>query len=155
MGIEENKAIVQRYYDHVSRGERADADALFADDATWWVAGVPERLPIAGQRTLTEHRAMLRDQIAPHLSNGVRTTVTGMTAEGDRVAVEMENYARTASGKIYNNRFHLLFEIRNSRIHAVREYLDTLHAEDALLDGRTGRASARCTSRTSKSTCLN
>ncbi|MFI2664274.1 nuclear transport factor 2 family protein [Micromonospora carbonacea] len=51
----------------------------------------------------------------------------------------MENYARTASGRICNNRFHLLFEIRDGRIHAVREYLDTLHAEDALLDGWTGR----------------
>lgn len=39
-----------------------------------------------------------------------------MAAEGDRVAVE--NYARTASGKIYNNRFQLLFEIRDGRIHA-------------------------------------
>ncbi|MBB5825843.1 nuclear transport factor 2 family protein [Micromonospora carbonacea] len=139
MGIDENKAIVQRYYDHVSRGERAEADALFADDATWWVAGIPEQFPIAGQRSLTEHQAMLREKLAPRLPNGVRTTITGMTAEGDRVAVEMENFARTASGRIYNNRFHLLFEIRDGRIHAVREYLDTLHAEDALLDGWTGR----------------
>jgi uncharacterized protein len=136
MTIEQNKDVVQRYYDHVSRGERAEADALFADDATWRVVGRPEQLPIAGLRPLAEHKTMLRRWVMPNLPTGVRTTITGLTAEGDRVAVEMENYAVTAAGKVYNNQFHLLFEVRDGRIHTVREYLDTLHAKDALFDGQ-------------------
>lgn len=135
--VEANKDLVRRYYEHVSNGERAQADALIADDATWWIAGDPAQFPIAGRRPIAEHQAMLRRWVAPSLPNGVRTRITGMTAEGDRVAVEMENQAQTAAGKLYNNRFHLLFEVRDGKIRAVREYLDTLHAEAVLLDGRT------------------
>lgn len=137
---EANKDLVRRYYEHVSNGERAKADALIADDATWWIAGDPAQFPIAGCRPIGEHQAMLRRWVAPNLPNGVRTRITGMTAEGDRVAVEMENEAETAAGKHYSNRFHLLFEVRGGKIHAVREYLDTLHAEATLLDGRTSLA---------------
>lgn len=79
---------------------------------------------------------MLREWVIPNLPHGVRTTVTAMTAEGDRVAVEIEAYAETASGKVYRNHIHLLFETRGGRIYAVREYLDTLHAMEVLLDGR-------------------
>jgi len=85
MSTELNKRIVQRYYDLVSGGQRAQADALFAADATWWIVGDPTRFPIAGLRPIAEHQAMLRRHVAPHLPNGVRATVTGMTAEGDRV----------------------------------------------------------------------
>ena len=139
MSTDQNKQIVQRYYQLVSQGERAQADALFAADATWWIAGDPTQFPIAGLRPIAEHQAMLRQRIAPNLPNGVRTTVTGMTAEGDRVAVEMENYAETASGKIYANRFHLLFVLEDGRIREVREYFDTQHAADVLLSGRASR----------------
>jgi hypothetical protein len=50
-------------------------------------------------------------------------TPKGITAEGDRVAVEAESYGETASGKIYNNLYHFLFEVRGGKIQAVREYL--------------------------------
>ena len=50
------------------------------------------------------------------------------------MAVEAESYGETASGKIYNNLYHFLFEIRDSKIQSVREYLDTMHAQEVLLD---------------------
>ena len=61
-------------------------------------------------------------------------TPKGLTAEGDRVAVEAESYGEMATGKIYNNLYHFLLEVRDGKIHAVREYLDTMHAKEVLLD---------------------
>lgn len=133
-GIEENKRVVRRYYAAVSGGRRDEATALLADDATWWIAGKPEQFALAGLRSLQEHQELLRERLAPALPHGVEIMITGMTAEGDRVAVEMENRARTADGRIYNNQFHMLFVVRDGKIHAAREYLDTQHAADLLLE---------------------
>jgi hypothetical protein len=56
-----------------------------------------------------------------------------MTAEDDRVSVESETYGViTATGKVYNNTYHYLFTIRDSKIVSVREYMDTEHIQDVL-----------------------
>jgi uncharacterized protein len=135
MSVEsDNKQVVRDYYRHVSAGERDAADALLADDATWWIAGKPERFALAGERTMAEHRRLL-GTIASALPHGVRVEVRAMTAEGDRVAAETETHGISAAGTVYDNRFHMLFVIRDGKIVHVREYLDTLHAKQVLLDG--------------------
>jgi uncharacterized protein len=129
----ETKAVVRAYYDAVAGGRRDEALALFAGDATWWIAGDPERFALAGLRGLAEHQRLLRERVVPRLPHGVEITITGLTAEGDRVAVEMENRALTADGRVYANRFHLLFVVRDGAIHEVREHLDTQLAAEVLL----------------------
>ena len=66
------------------------------------------------------------------MPNGLKITVKGVTAEGNRVAVEAESYGEHANGKIYNNFYHFLIECENGKVAAVREYLDTMHANDVL-----------------------
>lgn len=68
------------------------------------------------------------------MPKGMRVTPTGLTAEGDRVAVEAESSGETATGRTYNNQYHFLFEVRDGKIQAAREYLDTLYAKEVLLD---------------------
>jgi ketosteroid isomerase-like protein len=63
---------------------------------------------------------------------GMLATFKGITAEGDRVAVEVEADGTTASGKNYHNSYHFLFQLRDGEIVAVREYMDTLHLFDVL-----------------------
>jgi ketosteroid isomerase-like protein len=58
--------------------------------------------------------------------------VTGVTAEGDKVAVEAESHANMKSGKTYQNKYHFLITIQDGKIQAVKEYLDTAHADDVL-----------------------
>lgn len=48
--------------------------------------------------------------------------------------VEAESHGETARGKLYHNQYHFLFEIRGGQIQAVREYLDTMHAKEVLVD---------------------
>ena len=62
-----------------------------------------------------------------------------MTAEDDRVAVEAESMAKLVNGERYHNRYHFLFVLRDGRIQAVKEYLDTLHAMSALGAARASR----------------
>ena len=53
-----------------------------------------------------------------------------MTAEDDRVVLQWTSRARTASGRPYENGCIGVFQIRDGRIAAVREYMDTLYAHD-------------------------
>ena len=38
-----------------------------------------------------------------------RLILTGITAEGDRVAIEAQGYAKLKNGKTYENLYHFLF----------------------------------------------
>jgi hypothetical protein len=39
----------------------------------------------------------------------------------------------TAAGKRYHNQYHDLLIVRDGKIHAGREYLDTAHAQDVIV----------------------
>lgn len=123
-----NKQIVTRFLELFSSGAVTETMAMMTDDATWWVAGT---MPISG----TYDKAAFT-----HLLSGVLETCTGpiqitprtFTVEGDRVALEAESYTQTRNGRIYNNLYHFVFKLRDGKIAAVKEYLDTMHANAVL-----------------------
>ena len=55
-----------------------------------------------------------------------------MTAEGDRVAVEARSSAEHVNGKSYRNEYHFLFVAKNGKLWRVKEYLDTMHANEVM-----------------------
>jgi ketosteroid isomerase-like protein len=131
MTTEANKRLVQEYLEYCSDGNYEAAFPLLAESLEFWVAGHPDEFPGAG--TMNKAQFMkLASAFGTRIPNGLKVTVRGMTAEGDRVAVEAESYGETASGKIYNNQYHYLFEVRDGQIQSVREYMDTLHANTVM-----------------------
>lgn len=126
MSIEANKAIVRDFWETFSAGRYAAALDMLADDATWLVQGTTA---LSGSYTKAQFEALLGD-ITPQAPNGIRVTPKVMTAEADRVSVEAESYGEITNGKIYQNSYHFMFVIRDGKITAVREYLDTEHVTD-------------------------
>ena len=128
MGTEDNKQIVRRFLEAFSQSRFDEALGMMSDNATWWVAG---RFPLSGTKSKQEFQQLLGGiggEINGHLSIAPKSFV----AEGDRVAVEAESKADFKNGRKYNNQYHFLFEVRNGKIEAVREYLDTMHANDIM-----------------------
>jgi uncharacterized protein len=128
MNAEENKKIVLGFIENMSAGNAAAAFGALADSATWWVAG---NFALSGTKTKAEF-AELAGGLAPKIDGGLKLTPKGVTAEGDRVAVEAESYAKMKNGKTYQNQYHFLFVVRDGKIHSVKEYLDTTHAAEVL-----------------------
>ena len=131
MGIAENKELARRFIDAISRGDIEAIRNSFADDGTVWTIGT---LPISGtfgaaQVAEASHRVL---DLFPE---GLKITIKGMTAEGDRVAIEAESYGRHVSGKTYANVYHFLMRARGGKIVEWREYLDTEHAREVLCKG--------------------
>ena len=132
MSAEENKKIVLGFFENFSSGKMEQALGMMADNATWSVMGKPDKFALAGTKTKAQFSELVKG-IGAAMPKGLRVTPKGVTAEGDRVALEAESYGETANGKVYNNMYHFLIEVRGGKIQAVREYLDTIHAQDVLV----------------------
>jgi ketosteroid isomerase-like protein len=126
--LEQNKAVVRRFFDLLSAGDADGLMAIYADTFFCWTAG---SLPFSGTHPRDEAKAMIRG-VAAVFPTGWRFTVRTLTAEEDRVAAEAECSGVHVSGKRYEQRYHFLFRIRNGNIHELREYFDTMHANDVL-----------------------
>jgi ketosteroid isomerase-like protein len=117
-----NKETALKFVDSMSRGEMDMS--MLTDDVEWWVPGrgtmsKADFLELAGGfQSLVEGKISL--------------TVDGVTAEGDRVAVEAESHGELKNGKIYNNTYHFLFVFRDGKICLSKEYNDSAHANWAL-----------------------
>ncbi len=123
MTVEENKALVTRFWHAFSSGRYDEVLGMLSDDATWWVAG---KTALSGTYSKLEFEKLL-GQITPMAPKGLRVTPKLLTADGDRVSVEAESFAEINNGRTYNNIYHFMMVIRDGRFSAVREYLDTEH----------------------------
>jgi len=128
MSVEENKKVVANFFEAMNAGNGAALLGALADSATWWVGG---NFAISGTKTKAQF-AELMGQIGAKVAGPLRVTPVGITAEGDRVAVEAESYAKMKSGETYENKYHFLFIVRDGKIASVKEYLDTSHASEVL-----------------------
>jgi ketosteroid isomerase-like protein len=129
---QESTKVALTFLAHLSDGEIEAALDLIADDVVWWLAGEPEQFAIAGTKDKAQLAEMLAT-IGKGMPNGIRLTITGVTTEGDRVAVEMNADGISATGREYHNHYHDLFEVHDGKIHAAREYLDTAHAQEVII----------------------
>ena len=126
MSIESNKQLIRDFMKSFTAGDMKAVLGLMADDATWWIGG---SFPMSGTKTKAQ-MAELLGGIGASLPQGLSLTPKAFTAEADRVAVETESYGKHVNGKVYSNQYHFLFEVRDGKIKTIREYLDTMHAND-------------------------
>lgn len=128
MSCEQNKAVVTAFLATFSTGNvPAIMDGLH-DGATWWVSGsIPG---MSGVYSKEELGALLGGVADVYEEGRLKITPNGMICEGDLVAVEAQSFATMKAGGVYNNRYHFLFVVQDGKVKAVREYMDTKHAQE-------------------------
>lgn len=129
MSTDENKALAAEFFARFTAGDIDGALATMNDDATWWIPGKPESAPNAGLYD-KERIARLFHAMQGRLKEGLKMIVLSSIAEGDRVALEVESFGELTNGRSYRQEYHFLITLRDGKISAVREYLDTQHAYD-------------------------
>ncbi|HTO98063.1 MAG TPA: nuclear transport factor 2 family protein [Myxococcales bacterium] len=129
MTLDANKRIAGELFERFSAGDIPGVLALMTDDVTWRIPGKPELTPVAGLFE-KERLGKLFRRMLSQLENGLKMTVIGSVAEGDKVAVEVESSGDLKNGRRYRQQYHFLITLREGKIAAVREYLDTHHAFD-------------------------
>ena len=128
MGIEENKALVREYFLRMQAGDPTVAE-MMAEDITWWV---PQSSELGGTHRGKAAVLALMGKGGDLYQLPLRVTVEEMVAERDQVCVQLVVEAKTAAGLPYRNDYHFAFRIRDGKLIAVREYVDTKYASDLL-----------------------
>ena len=123
-----NKEIAIKFFEALSSGSEAYLD-FYNDDSVIWTAGDND---IGGTRTKKEIIDFAQGILAAFPS-GITFNITGITAENERVAVEVSGDAIHASGQPYNNQYNFLLTIKNGKILELKEYMDTQLAAKILL----------------------
>jgi ketosteroid isomerase-like protein len=122
MSVEaENKARVARFFEALNAGDSRAIVESYAQDGAVWTSG---RTMISGTFDKAQISAA-STAIFDAFPAGLKFTVHGMVAEGDKVAVEAESDGVHASGARYNNLYHFLFEFRGGKLVLLKEYMDT------------------------------
>ena len=129
MSHSRNTQLARSFFERFNDNDVAGAVDLLADDATWWLAGKPDKLPGTGLLNKAQITEVFR-RMSARLPEGLRMTVTGTLTEGDRVSAEVVSHGVLANGRVYDNAYHMLITLRDGRIAAVKEYYDTQHVWD-------------------------
>ncbi|GGN23040.1 nuclear transport factor 2 family protein [Streptomyces fuscichromogenes] len=130
----DNTGLVLSFFESFNAGDAEAAFALLDEEAVWWVAGKPDRFPLAGDYD-KDGLLRLLGTVGQAMPNGVDLKVTSTTTQDDRVVVEAESHGVSAAGKVYDQRIIYVFQLHDGKIRQVREYLDTQHAVDVLVTG--------------------
>jgi uncharacterized protein len=130
VGTEENRAIIERFYELMNSRRFEQMWALCSSDAQWGGGGNPPK----GMGSIERMRQIIVDPMPIFVGGGIQFTLHAMTAENDRVAAEVESYAELTNGGVYNNHYHMLFVLRERKIVEIKEYGDTLHARRVFVD---------------------
>jgi len=68
--------------------------------------------------------------IRERFPQGLKITVRSIIAEGNKVAVHVNNHAVRMDGRIYDNKIVTLMKIENGLIVESKEFLDTIHVNE-------------------------
>src|SRR4051794_254518 len=128
MGVSENKQVVQTFLDAGARGDIPTCFAQLTEDIAWTNIGHTKYSgTFTGKADLTSR---LLGPLFGQLAGGIRSTIHNVVAEGELVVVQSTGEATTTSGRAYNNTYCQVFTIRDGKIGAVTEYMDTAMVND-------------------------
>ena len=126
--LDVNKTVAASFFEHLSNGDVNALMDLYAEDCTCWTAGT---LPFSGTHPKAVVPAMV-EGVHGVFPAGLKFSVQSMIAEGDCVSVEAQSTGEHVSGQTYHQHYHYVFVIREGKIHRIKEYFDTMHANDVL-----------------------
>lgn len=130
--IEDNKQRVRDFFDAMQRADAAAIAGAYADDGHVYTMGNTLISGRSGKQQILEFAGSVLDSFP----QGLDFNIVGMTAEGDRVAVEATAEGMHVSGKPYQNFYHFLFTWRDGELLELKEYMDTEMVTDVICGGQ-------------------
>ena len=118
---EANKALAREFLDALSALDTDGFLATMTDDVFFETPGHHQAAGVKTKAQVAQEMPPMREV----LPQGIKFTILTMTAEDDRVHVELAGEAKTADGSDYNNRYHYAFVIRGNKICSFRDYMDS------------------------------
>jgi hypothetical protein len=122
-----NEQIVRTFFEALSSGDMEGLRPLFHEEATW--TGMVTGLPGAGEKN--GRKEIIDEFLAPvrgmFVDGDPKVLIQHLILQGPYAAVEARGVGRLKSGKEYNNRYAFMIEIKDDKIFALREYMDSYY----------------------------
>ena len=129
-----NEKLVLDYLEAMRVGDHPAAKAAFHADATWDTPpSMPWKSHFEGVDAIFGEYFAVDEDLFETGTSSYDLTTTCVIAGGDHVVVEMDHKAVGLNGKPYDTAHCLVFELRDGRIQAVREYVDSLYLKTQMM----------------------
>jgi uncharacterized protein len=125
-----HKELIQAAFDALAQGRTQPFADAMAEDFSWTISGHgPWGRTWRGKQQV---RAGLMAPLFAQFADTYRNRATRIVAEGNVVVVECRGEVTTKAGRRYDNHYCYVIEMRDGRMHALTEYMDTALAEAVL-----------------------
>jgi ketosteroid isomerase-like protein len=120
----DNKRTAIAFMDALTHWDWVTTESMMTEDAIYWIAG---STAVSGQTNSRQEYISQAKRLFGAMTEVMAVDYGDITAEDDRVALEMRSRLTLPDGRIYQNHYHILFTVRDGRIASVREFMDTQH----------------------------
>ena len=123
MTTEENKRLMQKVFDELSRGNSPALIEVLADDVEWHITGTTKF-----SKTYRGKATVMNELVMPLFSlleGQFVMTADRFIADDNYVVVEARGKATTKAGRPYNNKYCWVFRMEDGKVKEVTEYMDT------------------------------
>jgi len=122
-----NEQLVSEFFAALSSGNLESVRPRLHAHASW--EATARTIPGAGitrgrDKIIDEFLAPIRGLFVP---GDPKVKVLRIFSKGEWVAAETEGFGKLSNGKEYQNRYAWIFEIRDDKIFALREYMDSAY----------------------------
>jgi len=119
--LTDNKALAKKLVEALGRLDTDEFLSCLSEDVMF---ETPGQFPAAGIKTKAEvaREFPVMKEVLP---DGLEFTILTMTAEDDRVHLELAGKSKTHDGRDYNNRYHYALVVRDGKICSFRDYMDS------------------------------
>ncbi len=122
-----NEQIVRSFFDTLSTGNLERVRPLLHEQATWsvMVTGIPGAGEKKGRNaSIDEFLGPVRGMF---VDGDPKVNIQRIICQGPFVAAEARGIGQLKNGKKYDNRYCFVLEIKDDKIYALREYMDSYH----------------------------
>jgi uncharacterized protein len=127
-GIEDrNEQLVRTFFETLSSGDLEKLRLLLHEEATW--AGMGTGIPGAGEKKgrVAIIDEFLRPVRGMFVDGDPKVLIQHLILQGRYAAVEARGVGRFKDGREYSNRYAFMIEIKDDKVFALREYMDTYY----------------------------
>ncbi len=122
-----NEGIVRTFFETLSTGNLERLRLLLHEDATWTEMATG----IQGAGEKKGRKAIIDEFLGPvrgiFADGDPKVLIQHLILQGPYAAVEAKGLGKFKNGKDYNNRYAFMIEIKDDKVFALREYMDSYY----------------------------
>lgn len=122
MSTEETRSIAHQWMNLVQAGRYDKLDTLATPNANWWVGGLREQIPAAGDMPYKRRQKQL-DQLFGK-ARSYTTDLLGETTENNISVLEVMRKATGPGDKTYENAAIVKLTVKDGKIEKIEEWAD-------------------------------